>query len=116
VTSFTPSASGSLTASLSITDNASGSPQTVALSGTGTHDVILSWSPSSTSGAVGYNVYRGTASGGESATPLNSTPIAGTTYDDESVQAGQTYYYTIATVSSSGTQSADSSEVSASVP
>ncbi len=33
---FTPSASGSLTASLSIADNASGSPQAVSLSGTGT--------------------------------------------------------------------------------
>jgi hypothetical protein len=116
VISFTPSASGSLAASLSITDNASGSPQTAALSGTGTHDVVVSWSPSSASGVEGYNVYRGTTSGGESTTPLNSTPFTGTTYYDESVQAGQTYYYKVATVSSSGTQSADSSETSASVP
>ena len=33
---FTPTASGSVTGTLSVTDNASGSPQTVALSGTGT--------------------------------------------------------------------------------
>jgi hypothetical protein len=33
---FTPSAAGTRTATLSVTDNASGSPQTVALSGTGT--------------------------------------------------------------------------------
>ena len=116
VISFTPSASGGFTASLSIADNASGSPQTVALSGTGMHVVVLSWSPSSTSGVEGYNVYRGTTSGGESTTPLNSTPFTGTTYDDETVQAGETYYYKVATVSSSGTQSTDSSEVSASVP
>ena len=38
VTVFTPSASGSRSASLSVTDNVSGSPQTVALSGTATHE------------------------------------------------------------------------------
>jgi centrosomal CEP192-like protein len=115
VTLFTPSASGSLSASLSITDNASGSPQTVALSGTGTHDVILSWS--SGSGASGYDIYRGTSSGGESSTPLNSEPIAGTTYTDTSVEAGKTYYYKIKSVASNGsTKSGSSTEVSATVP
>jgi hypothetical protein len=63
---FTPSAIGTRVASLGTTDNASGSPQTVPLSGAGTHDVILSWTASTTSGPVGYNVYRGTTSGGES--------------------------------------------------
>ncbi len=111
---FTPSASGSRSASLSVTDNASGSPQTVALSGTGTHDVILTWSASS--GADGYDVYRGTSSGGESSTPLNSELIAGTSYTDTSVQASQTYYYKITAVASSGTQSGKSTQVSATVP
>ena len=112
---FTPSASGSLSASLSITDNASGSPQTVALSGTGTHNVILSWSAGS--GAHGYDIYRGTSSGGESSTPLNSEPIAGTTYTDTGVEAGQTYYYKITSVAPNGsTQSGKSTEVSAKVP
>ena len=85
---FTPLASGARAASLTITDNASGSPQSVSLSGTGTHDVILTWTASVTSGIAGYNVYRGTTSGGESSTPLNSTPINGTTYTDENVTAG----------------------------
>jgi hypothetical protein len=114
---FTPSLAGAETASITVTDNAPGSPQAVALSGTGTHDVILSWTASSTSGIAGYNVYRGTTSGGESSTPINSTPITGTTYDDANVQAGQTYYYTITAVSSNGTtQSANSNEASATVP
>ena len=43
---FTPSATGSRSASVSVTDNASGSPHTVALSGTGTAPQI-SFSPSS---------------------------------------------------------------------
>ena len=37
---FTPSTAGSRTASISITDNASGSPQMVGLSGTGTAPVV----------------------------------------------------------------------------
>jgi hypothetical protein len=43
---FTPAASGSRTASLSISDNASGSPQTVSLTGTGTA-ALVSLSPTS---------------------------------------------------------------------
>ena len=114
---FTPSIAGTEAASLSITDNASGSSQTVSLSGTGTHDVILSWTASTTPGVVGYDVYRGATSGGESATPLNSSPINGTTYTDATVQAGQTYYYVVTAVASNGvTQSADSNQVSATVP
>ena len=113
---FTPSASGSRSASLAFADNASGSPQSVSLSGTGTHDVMLSWSDTG-SGILGYNVYRGTTSGGESSTPLNSTPVASATFTDESVQAGQTYYYYVTAVSSTGdTQSPVSNEASATVP
>jgi hypothetical protein len=114
---FTPSLAGTEAASLSIADNASGSPQTVSLSGAGTHDVILSWTASTTPGVVGYNVFRGATSGGESTTPLNSSPINGTTYTDATVQAGQTYYYVVTAVASNDvTQSADSNEVSAAVP
>jgi len=114
---FTPAASGTRTATLSITDNASGSPQSVALSGSGTHDVMLSWTASTTPGVMGYNVYRGTTSGGESATPLNSSPITSTTYTDENVTAGATYYYHVTAIASNDvTQSAASNETSATVP
>jgi len=117
VVMFTPSVAGTEAASLSIADNASGSPQTVSLSGAGTHDVILSWTASTTAGVVGYDVYRGTTSGGPYPTELNSTPINGTTYTDATVQAGQTYYYVVTAVASNDvTQSADSNEVSATVP
>jgi len=121
---FTPSVAGSETAALNISDNASGSPQTVSLSGTGIHAVILSWDPSPTAGVVGYYVYRGTSSGGESTTPLNSSPAAGgctspttCTYIDETVQAGQEYWYEVSAVASDGiTQSAPSTQVSVIVP
>ena len=113
---FTPSASGQRTASLTVTDNASGSPQTATLTGTGSPDVILSWGASPSSGVVGYNVYRGTTSGGEGSTPVNSTPINGTTYVDANVTAGTTYYYVVTSVGSNGVQSAPSNETEAKVP
>jgi len=113
---FTPSIAGTEAASLSIADNASGSPQTVSLSGAGTHDVILTWTASTTSGVVGYNVFRGATSGGESTTPLNTSLINGTTYCDATVQAGTYYYVVTAVASNDVTQSGDSNEVSATVP
>ena len=114
---FTPSAAGASVASLTIADNASGSPQSVSLSGTGTHDVILAWTPSTTSGIAGYNVFRGTTSGGESATPVNSSPLTGAAYTDTNVEAGQTYYYMVTAIGSNDTsQSSDSNEASATVP
>jgi hypothetical protein len=121
---FTPSVAGPEAASLSISDNASGNLQTVSFSGTGIHDVILTWTASTTPGVVGYYVYRGTALGGESTTPLNSSPVAAgctstttCTYTDATVVGGTTYYYTVTAVASNDvTQSGDSNQVSATVP
>jgi titin len=78
--------------------------------------VILSWAASTSSGVVGYNVFRGTTSGGESTTPLNSTPINGTSYVDVNVTAGTAYYYVVTSVGSDGMQSAPSNETEATVP
>ena len=114
---FTPSAAGARAASLNIADNASNGAQTVAVAGTGSHDVLLSWSPSPSGGIAGYNVYRGTTSGAESSTPLNATPISGTTFTDANVTDGSTYYYVVTAVAANGTtQSAESNQASALVP
>jgi len=114
---FTPAAAGACSAALSIAYNANGSPQTVSLSGAGSHDVILAWTDSATPGVIGYNVYRGTASGGESSTPLNSTPINASGYTDGNVADGMTYYYVVTAVASNGqTQSPASNEAAATVP
>jgi len=82
------------------------------LTGTGTHDVILSWDDftNPTSEVQGYNVYRyqGTTAQWASATRQNSTPISGKSYVDKSVTAGATYYYWVTTVGSDGVESAPS--------
>lgn len=76
--------------------------------------VLLSWTVS-TSTVSGYNIYRGTVSGGPFA-KLNSSLQSGTTYTDSTVQAGQTYYYVTTAVDSSGAESAYSNVASAVVP
>ena len=75
----------------------------------GNASVALSWTAST--GATSYNVYRGTTSGGESATPIASV-ITTTSYTDTSVTNGTKYYYKVAAVNAGGT-SALSAEASA---
>jgi fibronectin type 3 domain-containing protein len=75
----------------------------------GVNSVRLAWAAST--GATSYNVYRGTAAGSESTTPL-ATNIITTTYTDTSITAGTKYFYKIAAVNASGTSGA-STEVSA---
>ena len=114
---FTPLALGTRTATLVIADNASTSPQAVSLSGGGSHDVVLSWTPSPTPSLTGYYIFRGTTPGGESLVPLNLIPLSGTSYDDTTVTAGSTYYYVLTSVTANGgAQSVTSSEVTATVP
>ena len=113
---FAPTVSGTQTATLTLTDNASGSPQSIGLSGKGTHDVILSWRPSATPGIAGYNIYRSTTSKAGS-NPLNTSPLTGTSYADTKVQAGQEYWYWVTTIGLDGTmQSPSSPGVSVTIP
>jgi hypothetical protein len=116
--SFTPAANASVTGSVSITTNAANSPMAISLSGTGvpalSHEVTLSW-VASTSPAIGYNVYRATASGGPFIR-LTSIPIAATSHIDSSVQSGRTYYYRVTSVNSNHVESGYSNESSAVIP
>jgi hypothetical protein len=111
---FTPASAGTVTGSLSLVSNATNSPTNVALSGTGIHSANLSWQ-ASTSTVAGYNVYRGTVSGGPYA-KVNSGLVGGTSYTDTTVAAGQTYYYVVTAVDSSNAESSYSAQVSAVVP
>ncbi len=113
---FAPAATGSVTGSVSVTSNASNSPTSISLSGIGIepHSVTLTWTPS-TSTVIGYNVYRGTTSGGPYA-KINSSVDAITTFTDTTVQDSQKYYWIVTAVDSSDVESAHSSEVSATIP
>lgn len=114
---FSPTTAGSVTGSVSVLSNATNSPGTEPLSGTGTqtHGVSLSWTASTSPGVVGYNVYRAIVSGGPYA-EANSSPVPNTTYVDSTVQGGQTYYYVATAVDSAGKESAYSNEAQAAVP
>lgn len=115
---FLPQTSGTAAASLAFVSNATNSPATESLSGTGLsavqHSVSLSWGSSSSSNIVGYNVYRGGASGGPYVTITSAN--SGTTFVDGSVQPGQTYYYVVTAVDTGGAESVYSNQVQAIIP
>jgi Abnormal spindle-like microcephaly-assoc'd, ASPM-SPD-2-Hydin len=113
---FVPQTSGSASGSLSFKSNATTSTTVEALSGSGTvgtHSVALTWSPESA--VSGYNVYRGTKSGGPYS-KINSVLDASASFTDTAVQAGYTYYYVTSAVSGSGVESKYSNQVKAVIP
>ena len=115
---FNPGASGISTGSITVTSNATNSPIVIALSGAGVvqtpHSVSMSWT-ASTPAVIGYNIYSSTVSGGPYA-KLTSSPVAGLSYLDSSVQQGHTYYYVVTAVNSQNQESAYSTQVSAVIP
>jgi hypothetical protein len=87
---------------------------TVTVSAPIQHSVTLTWAASSST-VSGYNVYRGTVSGGPY-TVINTALDASLSYVDDTVASGDTYYYVVTSVSSSGVESAFSSQLQVSVP
>lgn len=79
------------------------------------HSVSLSWVASVSPNIAGYNVYRGTATGGPF-TKLNSSLLTNLSYTDSNVTSGQTYYYVTTAVNTSNVESGDSNEAAAAVP
>jgi len=117
---FTPQASGTTSATASFVSNASNSPSILSLSGDGTapppqYSVALSWAASASQNINGYNVYRSSNPGGPY-TRVNSALNSNTAYTDNSVTAGQTYYYVTTAVNSSDQESAYSNQATAVVP
>jgi hypothetical protein len=115
---FAPAAAGTVTGRVTITSDASNSPMTISLSGSGvqpeSHSVNLTWA-AGISTVDGYNAYRATISGGPYAR-LNPLVNANATFTDTTIQAGQTYYYVVTAVDSSGVESTYSNEVSVTIP
>lgn len=115
---FTPNASGTASANLTLTSDAANSPTTVPLTGVGVsvkaHSADLTWNASKDV-VVGYNVYRGTTTGGPYA-KINPVLNAPTSYTDATVAAGATYYYVVTAVDSNNVESMRSNEVKAIIP
>jgi hypothetical protein len=127
---FKPTASGSRTGTLTVIDNASNSPQTASLSGTGvtqgpaapsnlsataisSSQINLSWTASSTSG-VTYNIYRSTSSGfAISAATRIATGVNATTFSNTGLSASTTFFYLVTAANANG-ESAPSNQASAS--
>jgi fibronectin type 3 domain-containing protein len=114
---FAPTSAATFNGSIAVASNAP--TLTISLTGVGTaaatHSAVLTWTASSTSGVVGYNVYRGTITGGPY-TKLNSSSVAVLTFTDSTVVAGQTYFYVVTSVDGSGLESVFSTEVSGTIP
>ena len=115
---FSPQSSGTTSASVAFSSDASSPTVAEPVTGTGAstiqHSVSLSWS-SSTSTVVGYNIYRSGTSGGPYSR-VNSSLDSGASYVDSTVQSGQTYFYVTTAVDSTGAESGYSNQVSAIVP
>ena len=84
---------------------------------TGTHSVSLKWiAPvvdSTHVAAAGYNVKRGTVTGGPYTTIASPTAI---TYTDSTVTGGAKYFYVVTAVCPTCSESAPSNEVAVTVP
>jgi hypothetical protein len=98
-----------------VTGTGGGVHQTTTVNLTVTAQVALSWTASQSPGTAGYNVYRSTTSGGPY-TKLNSSLDTITSYNDQAVQDGYTYYYVTTAVNDLGVESSYSNEASAIVP
>jgi hypothetical protein len=103
---FTPPNAAPFSGTITIVSDAANSPS---------HSVELSWTPSATPSIVGYIVERADQSGG-SYTQLTPAPIASPTYTDTTVRGGQTYFYIIIAVDSTGQTSAPSNEAAVTIP
>jgi hypothetical protein len=116
---FTPQATGAASGTLTFASNASNAPTVQSLTGTGTappaHSVALSWTASTSPNIASYNIYRSTTSG-SSYTQIGSVTAPTTTYTDNSVTDGTTYYYVTTAVNSDNQESANSNQATAPIP
>lgn len=79
------------------------------------HVVNLTWTASASVGVTGVNIYKGASVSGPW-TKNNSIPVTVQPYIDSTVKAGETDFYALTAVLSSGQESAYSNIASATVP
>jgi hypothetical protein len=114
---FTPQVSGAASATLHLASDADNSPTALSADGIATpapqHSVGLSWNASQSPGVVGYNVYRKST---DHYSRINSSLEANTTFEDQLVDAGATYYYVVTAVDGNGTESDHSESIKVVIP
>jgi fibronectin type 3 domain-containing protein len=111
ITALTGTTASARSAEYSTTGTGTGTapPTPAGLTATaGNASIALAWTAST--GATSYSIYRGTAAGAESTTPVATTTTNSST--NTGLTNGTTYYYKITASNSAGT-SAQSSEVHA---
>ncbi len=109
---FAPQTAGTYKGNVAVVSTAVDSPANIPLSGATASSVSLTWTASGSPNVIGYNVLRGTTSGGPY-TSLTASPVAATSYTDTTVQGGQTYYYVTTAVDADYNQSVYSNEAQA---
>jgi Abnormal spindle-like microcephaly-assoc'd, ASPM-SPD-2-Hydin len=115
---FSPTSASNFTGTVAVASNATNTPATISLMGTGvqaTHWATLNWVASNSQQVTGYNAYRATETGGSYA-KVNTSLITATTYTDYEVQSGQTYYYVVTAVNSGNLESVYSTPSSTTIP
>jgi glucose/arabinose dehydrogenase len=78
----------------------------------GNGSVTLDWNDNGDADLAGYDVYRGTTSGGPYS-KINAAVLPGSSYTDSSAANGTTYHYVVRAVDGAGQQSTDSNQASA---
>lgn len=78
----------------------------------GNAQVALAWNAVTSVGLAGYDVYRGTTSGGPY-TKVTGSPVTSPAYTDTTAVNGTTYYYVVEATNTAAQSSANSNEVSA---
>jgi fibronectin type 3 domain-containing protein len=102
-------ASGTPTAGPDVTPPAA--PKNLAAAA-GDASVGLNWTANTESDLAGYNVFRGTTSGGPY-TKINSSLVTAPSYNDTGVTNGTTYFYVVQAVDSSNNPSGNSNQATA---
>jgi Protein of unknown function (DUF1573)/Abnormal spindle-like microcephaly-assoc'd, ASPM-SPD-2-Hydin len=115
---FSPQTTAAASATLTITSNAQSSTITEVLTGTGTpaptHSVNLSWTASTSTDVVGYNLYRALFSNSTCGAfaKINPVPDTATLYTDSTVANSTAYCYATTAVDTSNAESSYSNIVS----
>ena len=116
---FDPSAAGTVNGNLALMSNGS-TVLSVPLAGTGltplAHSVDIAWDASTSATLQGYNVYRGTVSGGPYSKISPTLTTSTLLFTDTTPVSGKQYFYVVTAVDTSGAESAASAQVAVTIP